>query len=255
MGPAVAAVCAKPGRNPSEEGKAAEKPQERAEGTEVPAPVSPLEPLQYQDHCKEDERNEGEGVEGLPKREQVALEEAVARVQVIPRISEDPVKSYPSLSGQKTDERVKGEGEEADEDRHGIKETGEVHVEEGCKEEGEEQIIFEPAFEEGEGASLLYPFRHQVYDRTQGADPAAKKPAQDEREQENQKAGQEKEREGLGRQEVAHGNEGIGPEEGVEGYGNLVLAPVVGRDKEEEKNGQEEKLKNAGQTDLHRRRS
>jgi len=87
MGPAVAAVGAKPDRQPPENGKAADKPEQRAQRAEVPAPIPALEPFEKKDTQKKEERDEGEGVKGVAKREQVALEETVARVQIISRIA------------------------------------------------------------------------------------------------------------------------------------------------------------------------
>ena len=87
MDPAVAAVGAKPDRQPLENGQAADEPEQRAQGAEVPAPVPALEPFEKKDARKEEEGDKGKGVKGVAKREQVALEETVAGVQIIPRIA------------------------------------------------------------------------------------------------------------------------------------------------------------------------
>ena len=135
MVPAVAAVGAKPDRQPPEKGKAADKPEQRAQRAEVPAPVPALEPFEKKDAQEKEERDKGEGVEGVAKREQIALEEAVARVQVVPRIAEEAVKPYPALAAQKPEKGIQGEGQEADEDCHGVQKTGEIHVEKGREED------------------------------------------------------------------------------------------------------------------------
>ena len=94
--------------------------------------------------------------------------------------------------------------------RHGVEETGEVHVEKGREEEGEEQIVLEPALEEGErlapAAPILLARRSMTVPRGH-IQPQKNLPSTSGGE-EDQETGQEEEREGLGREKVAHERRG-----------------------------------------------
>ncbi len=130
-------------------------------------------------------------------------------------------------------------------------EAGEIHVEKSREEDGEEQIIFEPALEEAKGFTLLYPFCRQVDDRPQRADPAAKKSAENGGTDQEKETGEKKDGERLRREQAGQADKRVHPEKTVEGNGDLVLAPIIRSDEEEEKKDKEEELKNAGKVNLH----
>ncbi len=88
---ALAAVRAQPSRDPSEYGKISHDAKERTKGAEVLAPVPLLIPFEKEDADEKDEREKGEGIEGLPERQDVMLQEREEDVEVFSFIAQDAV--------------------------------------------------------------------------------------------------------------------------------------------------------------------
>ncbi len=74
---------------------------------------------------------------------------------------------------------------------------------------------------------------------------------EDYREDKREDARQQNPCEGVCGQKEAHENEGIGPKKTVDGYGDFILASIIGDDEEDEKDDEKDKLGYTGRGKFH----
>ena len=160
------------------------------------------------------------------------------------------VEPDPAGTGGFTEQRVEKEGERPDQDGNRVEEAGQVEVEEGSDQERQEEPVFEPSLEPAHRRGLGDPAGDQVEDRAERADPAAEKTAEEGGQDEDQKAGEEERHPPLRRQRGGGKGQRVGAEEGVDRNGDPVAPPVLGHEEQDQEDGEEDELADAGGSDF-----
>ena len=109
----VTTIRAKPRWESLKDTEVAQQAEQSAQRAEVLAPISPLVTLNEKNACKKKKGQKGQGVEGFPKREQIALEKTIASGKVVSVVSQETVEAHPTLTESVSYQRIEKKRQDA----------------------------------------------------------------------------------------------------------------------------------------------
>jgi len=219
--------------------------EQRPQGAETPAPEPGFVPLEKNNAEKQCEGQKGQGIKRFPERQQVVPQKSVSGRKHVAPFPENPIEADPALAHRVTEQRIHGESQRPEQNGNRVQESNEITVEESGKQQWKEQPVLDPALEKFQRCRLPDFSGHQIEDRAEGTDPAAEKPAKNQRGHCHEEGREEQNEVGFFGQEITEADQGIGPKKTVHRKGDPVAAPIFRLYEQKEKKQQKNQLRNA----------
>ncbi len=232
------------GRRLSREKRAIEA-VEGPQGTEGPAPEAPVKAFRGHHQGKERQGEKRQQVDQGPEGQHRGLEELIQGFAHVGEGRPQAVQGQPGLFHPVAEGGVKDDGQGAVEQGQGVEKPHQVQGKEAAHQQSDEQVVLAPA-PPGRHAAIRARGKEQpagpVQGGSQGADPAAEKPAQDEGQGHHDQGPEQPGHQGAEGQELGRQDQGVEAKEQVHRPGQVFLPREFGFQKQPEKQGQKEDL-------------